>query len=214
VSKNTDKNDKITKDYAKIFSERLSAVVEKLGWSQTEFGRRMGLTQAMAGRYMGGKANPTFETLAKIEAATRVPVAKFFENNQPLPKPLIESNLSEDVRAAIEDATSDSSKLLHAIAAKLGPVLEKLAPEGTSQSTEVKAAPKDKFTRFINKFLRDVGLTGNFYRLLDEDAAEEVLRLELLREITVTVLSEGGNQAKKARQMLNELLAQEKNAKR
>lgn len=212
MGKNTEKKDKNIKDYAAIFSERLTAVVSKLRWNQTEFGRRLGLSQVMAGRLLAGKTNPTFETLARIEAATRVPVATFFDNEAPLPKPLIESNLPEDVRTAIQEAGAENAELLKQIQGQLGPVLAKLRGDDESVSTTVKAAPRDKFTSFVNELLH-ANLTANFYRLIDEGAPKETLRTEFLRELVVGLLSEGGKQAKQARKILTELLEIEKGDK-
>lgn len=210
MGKNTDKKDSKTKDYIKIFSERLSAVVTgKLGWSQGEFGRRLEVTQATAGRYLSGKVSPGFDMLGKIEDVTRVPIAQYFESGAPLPKP---QDLSDDVRAAIEEASAGNAELLKQIQGQLGPVLAKLTGEDESVSTTVKAAPRDKFTSFVNELLH-ANLTANFYRLIDEGAPTETLRTEFLRELVVGLLAEGGKQAKQTRKVLAELLELEKGDK-
>lgn len=212
TSKNQAKADKkvpnsgeILKDYARIFSERLSAVVAQQGWSQEEFGRRLGTSQVMAGRYLHGKANPTFENLARMEAATQVPVSKFFENDEPLPKP-VATNLAEEVKIAVSNATAENTALLKTIANNLEPAIASL-DKGDLPIT-AQTVSRGKLRDFVDQFT-DESMTGYLYELMNKKAPLDEIRIEFVRELTVNLLSDGGDTAKELRRMLTELLKKE-----
>lgn len=195
------------KDYAAIFSKRLTAVVNEHGWSQEEFGRRLGTTQAMAGRYMHGKANPTFENLARIEVATQVPVSKFFENDEPVPRPTV-TNLSDDVRIAVANATAENNQLLKTIMHNLEPAIAALNAGKDKLPVTAQTVSRGKLRDFVDQFTDD-SMTGYIYELMNQKASSERIRIEFVRELVVNVLAEGGKTAKELRSVLLELLEKE-----
>lgn len=200
------------KDYGSIFSARLTSVVQSQGWSQEEFGRRLGVSQVMAGRYLHGKANPTFENLARMEAATQVPVAKFFENDEPIPKP-ISTNITEEVRMAVGNATAENTALLKTIANSLNPAISALNDSNEKLPINIQTVSRGKLRDFVDRFVDD-SMTGYVYELIGKKASDESIKIELVRELAVNLLADGGDTAKELRSVLTDLLDKEEKLKR
>nr|BFD67467.1 hypothetical protein HAGR004_24890 [Bdellovibrio sp. HAGR004] len=194
-------------DYAEIFSRKLTAVVQSQGWSQEEFGKRLGTTQAMAGRYMHGKANPTFDSLARIELATQVPAYKFFENDNSVPTPMVTS-LSDEVKVAVQNANAENLALLKTIATNLEPAIKALQQGDESLPVNVQKVSRGRLRDFTDQFTDD-SMTGYIYEMMGNKEPLEKIRIEFVRELAVNLLAEGGETAKEFRAVITELLDKE-----
>lgn len=180
-----------------IFTKNLNLAVEKMGWSQSEFGRRLKLKSEQMGarRYLKGEVNITFDGFDRIEEALQMPIAKLFER--------------DGAAFASQFETTNTLRAAQEMIKKITPVLSKLNPEGLTDGMSIVQAPKEKFAEFINQFHKGRGLTAHFFELLDKDTPPETLNVEYLREVAVTVLAEGGFQAKKAKKVLLEILTKD-----
>lgn len=164
-------------DYSKVFSKNLSAVVDKLGWSQREFGAQIGVSQAQGRKYLTGVSTPPFETMAKIEKATGVPIADFFRLDQ-IPAPRVERHeLADEIKAAVKEESQENAMLMKELLKKLGPFVS----EGGD--VDVRPEPKDKLQVFFNRLLREPGFSGEFYELVDSGADYKALRKMLIKEL-------------------------------
>jgi transcriptional regulator with XRE-family HTH domain len=200
--------------YAEIFSQNLTAVVQKFGWSQKVFGSEIGVSQVQARRYLTGDSTPPFETMTKIEKAIGVPIAELFRTSAKLEPRVVHHDLSDEIKAAVDESSSKAnSKLMNEIFQKLSPILGSLEHEHGAEEIVVRNVPDGKLSEFINELLREPGLSADFYALLDSGADKETLRTEFLREIAQGLLTTGNPMSKRIRKILNEILAQEKEKK-
>lgn len=210
MAKRTHEKTEDIRDYIKIFSARLNEVVtNQLRWSQGEFGRKLGITQASAGRYLNGSVSPGWKLFGKIEQVTRVPLWEFFKADGSLPKP---QGLRDDLRDAVTEGSAENLALLKTIAGHLDPALKTMDDSG-QLAAKVTVASRGKLRDFVDRFT-DESMTGYIYELMSENASEETKRIELVRELTVNLLAEGGKTAKETRKMLTELLEKEKSIKK
>jgi len=195
MAKKTDEKAVKKQGVREIFTRNLNLAVEKMGWSQSEFGRRLKLKSEQMGarRYLKGEVNITFDGFDRIEEALKIPIAKLFERDGSA----FATNLE----------TTNTLRAAQEMIKKITPVLSKLNPEGLTE--EFSPAPKEKFADFINRFHQGRGVTAHFFALLEKEAPPEELNVEYLREVAVTVLSEGGTQAKRARKVLAEMLTRD-----
>lgn len=209
--KKADKNDHSIveeglKDYMTIFSSRLTEAVKARGWSQVEFGKRVNTTQAMAGRYLHGQANPTLDLLARIERATQIPVPKFFEDGEPLPLP--DPNLPMATITSKSKMAAETLALLKTISTNLEPAIAALKAGNESLPTDLKKVSRGKLRNFVDAFTDD-SMTGYVYELMSANASPEKIRIEFVRELAVNLLAEGGDTAKEFREVITELLEKE-----
>ena len=179
MAKTSKENDKNRQDYSKVFSKNLSAVANKLGWSQREFGAQIGVSQAQGRKYLTGVSTPPFETMAKIEKATGVPIAEFFRLEE-TPEPRVERHeLADEIKAAVKEESQENTKLMKELLKKLSPFISDIDPK----KLEIRPEPKDKLQVFFNRLLREPGLSNNFYDLVDSGAEYKSLRKALLKEL-------------------------------
>jgi transcriptional regulator with XRE-family HTH domain len=209
VAKITNKKQHSDANYKQLFAQNLSAVVEKFGWSQTEFGKRIKTSQVQAGKYLAGKTNLSFDVLERIEKATGVPIADFFRKDKG-PDPVVRS-LSEEVRDTIFEATQQGShKLLDEFVAKVFPVVAKMQHELNTNKLTVKEEPTEKIEAFVNRLFDEFGVSAELCLLLDEGAEEEVLRVQFMRDFIHRYLEAGGKTAEGMRELISEFAAERK----
>jgi transcriptional regulator with XRE-family HTH domain len=209
MPKITKKTDTQMGEYSRIFSERLTAIIKKLGWSQTEFGKRMKTSQVQAGKYLAGKTNLTFETLDQLEKATGVPVADFFRKDNPPELRL--RTLSEEVRETIFEATQQGShKLFEEFVAKVFPVVAKMQQELNTKNLVIKEEPTEKLETFVNKLFDDFSVSPELCFLLDQDSEDDVLRIQFMRDLMRGYLEAQGKTADGMRALISEFSAKQK----
>ncbi len=187
---------------AKILIGNIHALMDKAGWSQAEFARKLKVAPTNISNYLSGKNLPTVESLEEIANVFGVSVAELFQSHEKPEPRVYKTELPDAVRAEI---TAGNAKLKDEINGMLLPFLAKLKVELGVEEVLVQPIPKEKISGFLNSFLREVGLSADFYRLLDKNADAETLRVEFLREIAQALLSSDGSIATKAKKVIMEL---------
>lgn len=187
---------------AKALLHNLPLLMEKAGWNQAELARKLKVAPTNVSNYLSGKNLPTIESLEEIADVFGITVAELFKTDQ-TPEPRVyKTELPDAVRAEI---AAGNSKLRDEINDMLLPFLAKLKGEMSVEEVVVRTVPKEKLSAFLNAFLRDVGLSADFYVLLDKNADTETLRIEFLREIAQALLSSNESLATKAKKVIAEL---------
>lgn len=174
--------------------------MDKAGLNQSQLAAKLGIAPGTVNNYLNGKNVPTLDSIGDIADAFGVSVAVLVSDNEP-PEPNI-VELPEAVKLAIEKG---NAKLKDDILETLSPFLAKLKGELGVEEVVVRTVPKEKLSAFLNAFLRDVGLSADFYVLLDKNADTETLRIEFLREIAQALLSSNESLATKAKKVIAEL---------
>lgn len=168
--------------------------------SQTKLAGRLKVAPGNVNNWMNGKNIPSLESIEDIAGVFGVSAADLLRDG-PAPKPNI-VELPEAVKLAIE---MGNAKLKDDILETLSPFLAKLKGELGVEEVVVRTVPKEKLSAFLNAFLRDVGLSADFYRLLDKNADAETLRVEFLREIGFALMHSDGSISAKAKKVILEL---------
>jgi transcriptional regulator with XRE-family HTH domain len=181
-------------------------VAEKLGWSQSELGRRLGVSQGQARNYLTGTSSPPFEMLEKIEEVTGVAAADLFRSDRAPEPNVVRHDLAKEIELAVGESTKANAKLIDEFVQKLGPVLASLNRDHGVEEIVVRKASKDKLGAFVNRILRAPGVSADFYRLLDEGTKDGPLMVEFLRSLNEGVLSADGSEAAELRKVLKTLL--------
>jgi transcriptional regulator with XRE-family HTH domain len=181
--------------------KNVQILIKKAGWSQTELANRTGIARPNLNNYLNGKITPSVDSVGLIAEAFGVNVSELF-NTDEVPEPRVEK-LPEAIQKAIKN---ENVKLTQELIQRLAPIFSKLQREEGVEEIIIKEVPREKLSQFINAWLRDPGLSADFYKLLDEGADDELLRNEFMREVAVGQLSAGGTVAKKARKLLKETL--------
>ncbi len=187
--------------YSKLLMKNVQILIKKAGWSQTELANRTGIARPNLNNYLNGKITPSVDSVGLIAEAFGVNVSELF-NTDEVPEPRVEK-LPEAIQKAIKN---ENVKLTQELIQRLAPIFSKLQREEGVEEIIIKEVPREKLSQFINAWLRDPGLSADFYKLLDEGADDELLRNEFMREVAVGQLSAGGTVAKKARKLLKETL--------
>ncbi len=55
---------------------RIASILKAKGWSNNQLGREAGLPKSFISSIMSGMANPTLETIAKLETALQTPIIR------------------------------------------------------------------------------------------------------------------------------------------
>lgn len=168
--------------------------------SQTKLAGRLKVAPGNVNNWLNGKNIPSLESIEDIADVFGVSVADLLRDGPP-PKPNI-VELPDAVKMAIKEG---NAKLKDEINGMLLPFLAKLKVELGVEEVVVQPIPKEKLAVFLNSFLREVGLSADFYRMLDKNADAETLRVEFLREIAQALLSSDGAVAMKAKKVISEL---------
>lgn len=181
--------------------KNIDSLMKKAGWNQAEFARKLKVAPTNVSNLMNGKNLPSVDTLEQIADVYGVSVAELFQSDS-TPEPRVyKAELPDAVRAEIE---AGNARLKNEINDMLLPFLKKLKGELGVEEVVVRSIPKEKLSSFLSAFLRDVGLSADFYLLLDKNADSETLRIEFLREIGQALLSDDETAAK-AKKIIAEL---------
>lgn len=70
--------------------ENIKRIRKEKGLTQSELGRKLGISQTMIVQYESGRRNPKIETVQKIANALQVPISEIYERNS-----LSKDNLSD-----------------------------------------------------------------------------------------------------------------------
>ncbi len=174
--------------------------MEKAGLNQSQLAVKLGIAPGTVNNYLNGKNVPTLDSIGDIADVFGVSISELLSDEAP-PQPNI-VELPAAVKMAIEKG---NAKLKDEINEMLLPFLAKLKSDLGVEEVVVQPIPKEKLAVFLNSFLREVGLSADFYRLLDKNADAETLRVEFLREIAQALLSSDGSVAAKAKKVILEL---------
>jgi transcriptional regulator with XRE-family HTH domain len=63
-------------------SARIASILIEKGWSNNQLGREAGIEKSLVSSILSGKANPTLETISKMETALKTPIIRVLK-----PKP-------------------------------------------------------------------------------------------------------------------------------
>lgn len=189
---------------AKILIKNITALMQKAGWNQVELAKRTKISRPNLSNYLTGKTLPSVESLNTIADTFGVTIADLFATDErPEPKVHVEkTTLPDEIRSAIQ---AENSKLMSELVKKLGPVFSSLERDHGVEEVVVRKAPKDALGAFVNRILRDPGVSADFYRLLDEGAEDGPLTVEFLRSLNEGILSAGGSVAAELRKVLKTL---------
>lgn len=168
--------------------------------NQSQLALKLKVAPGNVNNWLNGKNVPSLESIEDIANVFKVSLSELFQTED-TPKPRVE--LPDTVRDAIERG---NTKLKDEINQMLSPFLTRLKDELGVEEVVVKTVPKEKLSGFLNAFLRDVGLSADFYLLLDRGADNETLRLEFLREIGQALLSSDESTAARAKKVIAELV--------
>jgi transcriptional regulator with XRE-family HTH domain len=193
--------------YTKLLIKNINTLMKTAGLNQSQLAVKLGIAPGNVNNWLNGKNVPSVETLASIADVFGVTVAELFKMDSP-PEPRME--LPDTIRDAIHEG---NAKLLQQINQKLGPVLTALGRDHGAEEIVFRNVPKEKLSEFINHLLHDPGLTADFYRLLDEGADDETLRLEFLSDLIRGILDTKGPLAIKVKKLMQELAAEGKGKK-
>ena len=194
---------------ARALLQNVQSLMEKAGWNQAEFARKLKVAPTNVSNYLSGKNLPTIDSLEEIADVFGVSVAELFKADvSPEPR-IYKADLPETVRVEIANVRAEvatgNAKLKDEINQMLLPFLAKLKGELGVEEVVVRAVPKEKLSSFLSAFLRDAGLSADFYLLLDKNADTETLRVEFLREVGKALLSADESTAAKAKKVISEL---------
>lgn len=166
---------------SKILINNLKGLLKKAGWSQADLARKLKVATSNVSNWFIGKNTPSVDTLDDIADVLGVTVADLFATNE-TPEPRVHVEKVELPDAIRNEIHEGNAKLLAQITEKLGPVLSALEAAG-AEEVIVREAPKDKLQVFFNRLLREPGLSGDFYKLVDEGTDYSTLRKALLKEL-------------------------------
>lgn len=186
--------------YSKILIKNIAALLEKSGMNQSQLAVKLKIKPGAVNNWMNGKNVPSLDSIGEIATVFGVSIAELLQDNKS-PEPNI-VELPTAVKMAIEKG---NAKLKDEINEMLTPFLAKLKGELGVEEVVVRAVPKEKLSSFLSAFLRDVGLSADFYLLLDKNSDSETLRVEFLREIAQALLSADESTAAKAKKIIAEL---------
>jgi transcriptional regulator with XRE-family HTH domain len=191
--------------YTKLLIKNIRSLMDQAGWNQADLAVKLGIARQNLANYLAGKNSPSIDSLGLIAETFGVTIADLFATDEvPAPKVHVEkTTLPDEIRSAIQ---TENSKLMGELVRKLGPVLASLEHEHGVEEVIVRKAPSEKLETFINRLLQEVGVDGDFYRLLDEDAKESTLRVEFLRNLIQGTITAGGPASKEVRKMLTEIM--------
>lgn len=168
--------------------------------NQSQLAAKLKTKPGAVNNWMNGKNVPSLDSIGEIAAVFGISLAELLQAEE-TPEPNI-VELPTAVKMAIEEG---NAKLKDEINEMLLPFLSKLKGELGVEEVIVRPVPKEKLSGFLNSFLREVGFSADFYRLLDKNADSETLRIEFLREIGQALLSADEATAAKAKKIITEL---------
>ena len=186
--------------YSKILIKNISALLQKSKMNQSQLAAKLKTKPGAVNNWMNGKNVPSLDSIGEIAAVFGISLAELLQAEE-TPEPNI-VELPTAVKMAIEEG---NAKLKDEINEMLLPFLSKLKGELGVEEVIVRPVPKEKLSGFLNSFLREVGFSADFYRLLDKNADSETLRIEFLREIGQALLSADEATAAKAKKIITEL---------
>lgn len=186
--------------YSKILIKNISALLQKSKMNQSQLAAKLKTKPGAVNNWMNGKNVPSLDSIGEIAAVFGISLAELLQAEE-TPEPNI-VELPTAVKMAIEEG---NAKLKDEINEMLLPFLSRLKGELGVEEVIVRPVPKEKLSGFLNSFLREVGFSADFYRLLDKNADSETLRIEFLREIGQALLSADESTAAKAKKIIAEL---------